>query len=313
MVNGVEVLNQKSGKNFTMIHGDCCEAIKGIPDNSLHYSIYSLPFASLYTYSASDRDMGNCSDYEEFFTHYRFLVKELLRVIKPGRLVSVHCMNLPTTMQHHGYIGLQDFRGDIIREHVNAGFVYHSEVCIWKCPVVAVTRTKALGLLHKQITKDSCRSRMGIPDYVCTFRKPGENDEPVSGTFDRWIGDDSFIQKGNLSIDIWQKYASPVWMDINPTRTLQYMHAKDQNDERHIAPLQLDVIERCLELWSNEGDTVLSPFCGIGSEGYCSILAKRRFVGIELKESYFKIACQNLQNAESKLDIDSRQFSLTLE
>lgn len=284
-----------------MFHGDCCEVIQGLPSGGIDYTIFSPPFASLYTYSNSDRDMGNSRDYEEFWTHFRFLIRELFRVMATGRLVSVHCMNLPTTIQHHGEIGIQDFRGDIIRQFVADGFIYHSEVCIWKDPVTAMQRTKALGLLHKQITKDSCMSRMGIPDYVCTFRKPGKNGKPVDGRLTHFAGDmDTFSNDGDLSIDIWQRYASPVWMDINPSRTLQYRSAREHEDERHICPLQLDVIERCLQLWSKEGDIVLSPFAGIGSEGYVAVSTERRFVGIELKQSYYEQACRNLAAADDK-------------
>jgi hypothetical protein len=284
-----------------MFHGDCCEVIKGIPSGSIDFTVFSPPFASLYTYSNSDRDMGNSRDYDEFWGHFSFLIDQLERVTASGRLVSVHCMNLPTTIQHHGEIGIQDFRGDIIRAFVCAGFIYHSEVCIWKDPVTAMQRTKALGLLHKQIVKDSCMSRMGIPDYVCTFRKPGTNEKPVAGRLEHFAGDKSmFHNEGDLSIDIWQRYASPVWMDINPSNTLQYRSARENEDERHICPLQLDVIERCLQLWSREGDVVLSPFAGIGSEGYVSVLLGRQFVGIELKQSYYEQAVRNLASAEDK-------------
>jgi hypothetical protein len=293
------VIDQSAGKNWQLYNGDCVEVVGGLPDESVGFSVFSPPFASLYTYSNSERDMGNCSSYDEFWHQFRFLIKELYRVTKPGRLVSVHCMNLPTTKSHHGHIGIQDFRGDIIREFEESLFIYHSEVCIWKDPVTAMQRTKALGLLHKQIVKDSCMSRQGIPDYVCTFRKPGENPEPVAGEFDHFAGDQStFRSEGRFSIDVWQRYASPVWMDINPSNTLQYTTARDEEDERHICPLQLDVIERCLQLWSNPGDVVLSPFAGIGSEGYVSVTQGRRFVGVELKPSYYRIAAQNLARAE---------------
>jgi hypothetical protein len=282
-----------------MYHGDCCEVIKGIPDGGIDYTIFSPPFASLYTYSNSDRDMGNSRDYEQFWGHFSFLIHELARVTATGRLCSVHCMNLPTTITHHGEIGIRDFRGDIIRAFVADGFIYHSEVCIWKDPVTMMQRTKALGLLHKQLTKDSCMSRQGIPDYVCTFRKPGSNAKPVEGTLKTFVGDQStFSNDGNMSIDIWQRYASPVWMDINQSRTLQYRSARENEDERHICPLQLDVIERCLQLWSKKDDVVLSPFAGIGSEGYVAVETGRKFVGIELKQSYYEQACRNLVAAE---------------
>lgn len=293
----MDVLAQKSGESWTAYNGDCVEVVASMPTNSIGFSVYSPPFASLYTYSDSERDMGNCKNNEEFFDHYRFLIREILRCTKPGRLSSVHCMNLPTSKAKHGYIGIEDFRGEIIRAHLAEGWIYHSEVVIWKDPVTAMQRTKALGLLHKQICKDSCMSRQGIPDYVCTFRKPGDNPDPVSGELGKWAGDDSFRSQGRLSIDLWQRYASPVWMDINPSRTLQKGSAREDKDERHICPLQLDVIERCLMLWSNPGDVVLSPFMGIGSEGYVAVQEGRKFVGVELKKSYWKQACANLAGA----------------
>lgn len=288
------------GDNWTMALGDCVEFVGKMKKDSVGYCIFSPPFASLYTYSASNRDMGNCRDYDEFSTHFKYLVTHLHEVMMPGRLVSFHCMNLPTSKSHHGYIGLQDFRGDLIRCFIEAGFIFHSEVCIWKDPVTAMQRTKALGLLHKQVVKDSCMSRQGVPDYLVTMRKPGENAEPVEGELDRWIGDESFRSEGRLSIDLWQRYASPVWMDINPSRTLQKESAREEKDERHICPLQLDVIERAMELWSNPGDLVLSPFGGIGSEGYVAVMNGRRFIGVELKASYWKQACANLKAAEQE-------------
>lgn len=295
-------LNQEHGTDWTLYNGDCVEVAKGLPDESVGFSVFSPPFASLYVYSNSERDMGNSSDYAEFWGHFGYLVDELYRVLKPGRLVSVHCMNYPTTKQREGHIGLMDFRGDVIRMYQESGFIYHSEVCVWKDPVVQMQRTKAIGLLHKQVKKDSCMSRQALPDYVCTFRKPGENPDPVAGEFDHFAGDQSqFKNTGNLSIDIWQKYASPVWMDINPSNTLQFRMARAENDERHICPLQLDVIERCLQLWSNPGDIVLSPFAGIGSEGYVSIKHERKFVGVELKESYFNTAVSHLRAAEVEM------------
>lgn len=296
-----QVIDQQIGKSWTAYNADCCEAVAALPDNSIDFSVFAPPFASLYVYSDSERDMGNCKTHEEFFAHFSFLVGELLRVTNHGRLCSVHCMNLPTSKVRDGEIGIRDFRGEIIRCFESAGWIYHSEVCIWKDPVVAMQRTKALGLLHKQLTKDSCMSRQGIPDYVCTFRKPGVNPKPVAGELDYFAGDKSTFQStGRLSIDIWQRYASPVWMDINQTRTLQYQTAREQNDERHICPLQLDVIERCIQLWSNPGDVVLSPFMGIGSEGYVAVKTGRKFVGVELKPSYFKVAVDNLRSAEAE-------------
>lgn len=210
-------------------------------------------------------------------------------------MVSIHCMNLPTTKQHHGFIGIEDFRGDIIRLFQKNKFIYHSEVCIWKDPVIAMQRTKAIGLLHKQVVKDSCMSRQGIPDYLVTMKKPGVNLEPVHGEFDHFCGDMSmFKSEGRLSIDIWQRYASPVWMDIDPGNTLQYMSARHEKDERHICPLQLDVIHRGLQLWTNPGDTVFTPFMGIGSEVYESVKLGRKGIGFELKDSYFDVAKSNM-------------------
>lgn len=286
-----------------MYQGDCVELVQSIANDRVGFTIYSPPFASLYTYSDSERDMGNCKDDQEFIEHYKFLIAQIYRVTQPGRLTSVHCMNLPTSKAKNGYIGIRDFRGEIIRAHEECGWIYHSEVCIWKDPVTAMQRTKALGLLHKQIVKDSCMSRQGIPDYVCTFRKPGENTNPVSGELGYWVGDKSFKSEGRLSIDLWQRYASPVWMDINPSRTLQKQSAREEKDERHICPLQLDVIERCMMLWSNPGDIVLSPFAGIGSEGYVALQMERKFIGIELKASYYRQACLNLVGAEKQTEL----------
>jgi DNA modification methylase len=282
----MNVLNQEITGNFAAYNADCVDVVQGLPDNSIHYSIFSPPFASLYTYSASDRDMGNCRDADAFYQHFIFLVIQLYRVLKPGRLVSFHCMNLPTSKERDGFIGVRDFRGELIRMFQDAGFIFHSEVCIWKDPVTAMQRTKALGLLHKTIRKDSSMSRQGIPDYLVTMRKPGENDEPISHTHDQF------------PVSLWQKYASPVWMDVNPSDTLQKESAREHDDERHICPLQLQVIQRGLDLWSNPGDTILSPFMGIGSEGYVSLKMGRKFVGAELKPSYYGQAVKNLRSAE---------------
>lgn len=296
-----KVIEQNHGKAWAAYNGDCVEVSRTLPDDSVGFSVFSPPFASLYTYSNSERDMGNCKNDEEFFCHFGFLIMELFRITKPGRLCSVHCMNLPTSKARDGWIGIRDFRGDIIRAFQSKGWLYASEVCIWKDPVTAMQRTKALGLLHKQLVKDSCMSRQGIPDYVCTFRKPGENPEPVAGQMEYFAGDPSMFQNsGNLSIDIWQRYASPVWMDIKPSRTLQKESAREDDDERHICPLQLDVIERCIQLWSNPGDVVFSPFAGIGSEGYVAVKMGRKFIGIELKPAYFKQAISNLAEAEQQ-------------
>lgn len=296
----MKTIKQHSGQNWQAYNGDCCEVIEGIPSETIGFSVFSPPFASLYTYSNSDRDMGNCKNDDEFFQHFGFLIEQLFRVTMPGRNCSVHCMNLPTSKARDGEIGIKDFRGEIIRAFEAKGWIYHSEVCIWKDPVTAMQRTKALGLLHKQIVKDSCMSRQGIPDYLVTFRKPGVNPKPVAGELERWVGDNSFQSTGRLSIDLWQRYASPVWMDINPSRTLQRESAREEKDERHICPLQLDVIERAMLLWSSPGDVVLSPFMGIGSEGYVAVGMDRKFVGIELKPSYYNQAVENLRAIESE-------------
>jgi len=290
----------ESGDGWTCHLGDCVEVARDMDDESIDYSIFSPPFASLYTYTDLVQDMGNSRN-GEFMEHFGYLVKELYRVLRSGRLVSFHCMNLPTSKAHHGYIGLRDFRGALIRIFEDAGFIYHSEVVIWKDPVTAMQRTKALGLLHKQIKKDSAMSRQGIPDYLVTMRKPGENTKPIEGEFDHFEGED-FESKGRFSIDVWQRYASPVWMDINPSDTLQKASARDDKDERHIAPLQLQVIHRALQIWTGDDDLVFSPFAGIGSEGYESLRMGRRFVGSELKESYWRQACANLRSVEEYVD-----------
>lgn len=280
------VINQETGEAFAAYHGDCVEVTRQLPDSSIHFSVFSPPFASLYTCSASDRDMGNSKTEEEFETHFRFLIAELFRVTIPGRLVSIHCMDLPASKERDGFIGIKDFRGDLVRAMQSLGWIYHSCVTIWKDPVTAMQRTKALGLLHKQIKKDSAMSRQGIPDYVVTFRKPGVNPEPVTHTNE------------TFPVRLWQQYASPVWMDINPSETLQHRSAREHEDERHICPLQLEVIRRCIRLWSNPGDVVLSPFMGIGSEGHVALEEGRRFVGVELKESYYRQAVANLINVK---------------
>lgn len=291
----MKVLNQTISDKFAMYHADCVEVAKSLPDESIDYSVFSPPFSSLYTYSNSDRDMGNSNSDEQFWTHFKFLIKELHRVLRSGRNISLHVMNLPTSKQNHGYIGIRDFRGDVIRAFQEVGFIYHSEVTVWKDPVVAMQRTKALGLLWKTIKKDSAMSRQGIPDYVVTFRKDGENTKPISHTAEEF------------SVDEWQRLASPCWMDIKQSNTLNKKLARDEEDERHIAPLQLDLIHRCLRLWSAKGDVVFSPFAGIGSEGWVSLQLGRNFIGSELKESYYKIAAQNLLQAE-KLEMDEPTY-----
>jgi len=364
-----QVIAQHITDNFALYNGDSCEVLQGIPDATIGYGIHSPPFASLYTYSASERDLGNCPDYATFAKHYDFIIKQLFRLTKPGRLHSIHCMDLPTSKANHGYIGLIDFPGIIIKAFQDAGWIYHSRVAIWKDPVTAMQRTKALGLLHKQIVKDSAMSRQGIPDTLLTFRKPGENLDPIAGDLvakgdkpDYWIQDvrvcapfengfrnargDWDVEKndgcgreyhygeqycsycgnklsprgkhpqiGNdpsrAPIDIWQRLASPVWMDINPSDTLQRESAREEEDERHICPLQLEVIRRCMELWSDPNDTILTPFAGIGSELYVALGGKcqsgaflptrRKAIGIELKESYYKQAVANCLRAEKQM------------
>lgn len=277
----MNVKNQYVDDRMALYHGDSCEVLTEIPSDSIHFEIYSPPFASLYTYSNSERDLGNSKNKHEFYEHFEYIVKELYRVLMPGRLMAVHCMNLPTSKSRDGFIGIDDFRGDLIRLFENAGYIYHSEVCIWKDPVIAMQRTKALGLLHKQIKKDSSMCRQGIPDYLVVMRKPGDNPEPITHT------NESF------PVDIWQKYASPIWTDINPSDTLQYRSARDNEDEKHICPLQLTVIRRALNLWTNPDDVVLTPFMGIGSEVVTALENGRRAVGVELKDSYYKQAEKN--------------------
>ena len=290
----MKVLNQHQSDRFTAYHGDCIDVLRGLPDESIHYSVFSPPFASLYTYSASPRDMGNCRDDDEFMAHFRYLIPELLRVTKPGRLLSFHCMLMPTSKTRHGFIGLRDFRGELIRAFVECGWIHHSEVVIWKDPVTAMQRTKALGLLHKTIRKDSSMSRQGIPDYLITMRKPGENaiEERIEHTAEEF------------PVSLWQRYASPVWHDIRPNDTIQFRSAREDADERHICPLQLGVIRRALMLWTNPGDTVLSPFMGIGSEGHVALEQGRRFIGAELKASYYQQAVRNLIAIENPAQAD---------
>ena len=269
----MNVLEQVIENKYAIYNGDSCEIVRAIPDNSIHYTIFSPPFASLYTYSNSDRDMGNSKG------------DELYRVTMPGRLLSFHCMDLPLMKERDGVIGLKDFPAIIRNIFEDCGFIYHSKVTIWKNPVTEMQRTKALGLLHKQIRKDSAMNRQGIPDYIVTMRKPGDNPERISHTPE------------TFPVDVWQNYASPVWMDIRQSDTLQKKSARDDKDERHICPLQLEVIQRCVELWTNPNDIVLDPFVGIGSVPYTAVKMGRRGIGVELKESYYKQAVNNLEIA----------------
>ena len=319
------VLDQVQGEQFSLYHGDCVEGMRGVPDNSVDYSIFSPPFASLYTYSNSERDMGNVLTHSDFFAQYRYLIAEQMRITKPGRLLSFHCMLLPTTKQRDGFIGLADFRGDLIRAYQDAGFIFHSEVVIWKDPVTSMQRTKALGLLYKQLRKDSAMSRQGIPDYLITMRKPGDNPDPVTKDaaeypVDEWqqvaspvwnYGENDppvkqFIDwikqffRRPEDLPVAQRFPDPVWFDINPSETLQYRSAREFQDERHICPLQLEIIRRGIRLWTNPGDVVMSPFAGIGSELVVALEMGRRAVGFELKKSYYEQARRNCQAAEAK-------------
>ena len=323
------VVSQVVNDNYAIYQGDACELVRGVPGDSIHFGIHSPPFEGLYKFSNYDRDISN-NDGPQFWEHYAFLISELYRVTMPGRLHSVHVMNLPKSKIRHGHIGMRDFRGEVVRAYEDAGWIFHSEVCIWKDPVVAQQRTKSIRLLHKQLVKDSAISGQGLADYVVTFRKPGDNPEPISGLLDAWVGSEpagdgawrtSVSEHGVdisreaydhhaaqtraegrepwpfqtwVSVLVWQRYASPVWMDINQTRTLQYRGGRDAADEQHISPLQLDVIERCIALWSNPGDTVLTPFLGIGSEVYAAVEMGRRGIGFELKPSYFRQAVRNI-------------------
>lgn len=311
----INCLDQVVNDKYAIYNADCFEAIRAVPSESVDFGVHSPPFSGLYKFSNSDRDLSN-SEGDQFYEHYAFLIQELLRVTKPGRLHSVHVMQLPMTKIRDGAIGMRDFRGEVIRAYEDAGWIFHSEVCIWKDPVVAQQRTKSIRLLHAQIVKDSSISGQGLADYVVTFRKPGDNQVPISEGFDRYIGEPTdepdrskytmpMDNRNWYSIEIWQRYASPVWMDIRQTRTLQYRGAREEQDEQHISPLQLDVIERCIDLWSNPGDVVLTPFLGIGSEVYSAVEMGRFGIGFELKTSYFNQAVKNIavldNNVQEKL------------
>lgn len=306
-----QVINQYVSDRVSIYNGDSVEVLKGLPEGSVHYSIFSPPFASLYTYSNSDRDMGNSTNDAEFYEHFEYLIAELYRVIMPGRLVSVHCMDIPKMKSRDGVIGLKDFPGQIIRAFEAVGFIYHSRVVVWKDPLVEATRTKALGLMHKQLCKDSAMCRMGLPDYVLTFRKPGDNPDRIEHLdgLKRFYGEDEpegvkelrpdpepelveakkkYNTQPVYSHQVWRRYASPVWMDIRQSNTLNKAAARGEKDERHICPLQLDLIARCLELWTNPNDIVLDPFAGIGSVPVVALQMGRRALGFELKESYYR-------------------------
>jgi len=296
----MNIINQHHGQRFSLYHADCVEVAKSLPDESVGYSVFSPPFSNLFTYSNSDRDMGNSKTDEEFFTHFSFLIKDLYRIMKKGRLVSIHCMNIPAMKERDGYIGVKDFRGDIIRAFQREGFIYHSEVLIWKNPLLEATRTKALGLLHKQLCKDSSMSRQGLPDYIVTMRKEGDNQDFIKHDegFSQYFGSGDFKDGSVLSHEIWRRYASPVWWDIRQNYTLNTELAKEHSSERHICPLQHDTINRCLALWSNPEDIVFTPFLGIGSEVFNAVKMGRIGIGAELKESYFNCAVENCEKAE---------------
>lgn len=281
------VMGQTVSDRFAIYNDDCVEMMRRLPARSVDYSIFSPPFASLYTYSNSPHDLGNVRTYAEFFDHFTFVVDGLRHAMKPGRNVSIHCMTYPTSKERDGVIGLRDFRGDLIRAFERGGFVFHAEAVIWKDPVTQMQRTKAMGLLHKTVRENAAMSRMGIPDYLVTMRAPGEAPERVTH------------DPAQFPVSRWQKIASPVWMDIDPSDTLQYRSAREHDDERHICPLQLEVIRRGIELWTNPGDIVLSPFTGIGSEGYTALQMGRKFIGAELKQSYYQQAARNLYNANN--------------
>jgi DNA modification methylase len=300
----VNVLAQESGNGWVAFNADSVEALCSLESGSVGLSVFSPPYLSLYVYSAHERDLGNCRNEREFWQHYSYILSELLRVTKPGRIVAVDCMNVPAMKERDGYIGLKDFRGELIRRHVEAGFIFHSEHCAWKDPLLEATRTKALGLMHKQLCKDSTMSRAGIPQYLLAFRKPGDNPDPVAHPNGlEWFTGEEAPTTGNLSHERWRRYASPVWTDIDFTNTLNVQAARSPEDERHVCPMSLDMIDRALELWSKPGDVVLSPFMGIGSEGYAALRKGRRFVGCELKESYFRQAVKNLSVANKQTSL----------
>lgn len=306
----MNVFKETVTDKYSIYNADCVEVSTSFPDESIDFSIFSPPYVSLYVYSNSVRDMGNNKDDKQFYQHFSILVDQLFRIMKKGRIVAVDCMNVPAMKERDGYIGLKDFRGDLIRMFIEKGFIFHSEHCMWKDPLIEATRTKALGLMHKQLCKDSTMSRAGIPQYLLAFRKPGVNEFPVYNEkgLEYFIGENG-PTKGTLSHERWRRYASPVWMDIDFSNTLNARVARDSRDERHVCPMSMDIIGRGVQLWSKEGDVVFSPFMGIGSEGYVSLEMKRRFVGVELKESYYDQSEKNLRQAASmQQDLFSGDF-----
>jgi DNA modification methylase len=295
------VKDQLIKENYAIYNGDCVEVTKMLPENSIDMALFSPPFADLYCYSDMPEDMGNSKGYDQFFSHFTFLTEQLFRIMKPGRLCVVHCIDIPAMKERDGYIGLKDFPGDIIRNYMSAGFIYHSRHVIWKDPLIEATRTKALGLMHKQLMKDSSKCRAGLPDYLLAFRKPGENAVPISHEqgLQKYAGKNDPGGSGlERNHNIWRAYASPVWMDIRQTNTLNARAARDSKDEKHICPLQLDVIERACVMWSNPGEVILTPFMGVGSEVYGAIINGRKAIGAELKPSYYRQAIRNLDAAQ---------------
>ncbi len=294
------VKEQTITDRYALYCGDSCDVLKTLPEKSIDFSMFSPPFADLYCYSDNPADLGNCRTYDEFFTHFAFIISELYRLIRPGRLCAVHCIDIPAMKERDGYIGLKDFPGDIIRAFLSVGFIYHSRTIIWKDPLIEATRTKALGLMHKQLCKDSAICRAGLPDYLLAFRVPGDNVSPIShpAGLSKYCGRKDPGETGiKRSHNIWRAYASPVWMDIRQTRTLNARIARDPEDEKHLCPLQLDVIERACVLWSNPGEVVLTPFMGVGSECYGAVINDRKAIGIELKPSYYRQAVKNMAEA----------------
>lgn len=314
---GALVCAEYEAENLHIYNADCVDILANLPDDETDFSIFSPPFASLYTYSAAVRDMGNVRSHSEFFDGFEFMLRELFRVTAPGRNMSQHVMALPTSKVRDGHIGLTDFPGQVIDVARRVGWIWHSRVVIRKDPVTAMQRTKALGLLHKQILKDSCMSRMGIPDEVLTFRKPGENAKPVNharqdfpvSTWQQWAEPTWVITDEPQDLSFLDQLSSLYWDDINPSDTLQHRSAREHDDEKHICPLQLEVIRRCVRMWSNPGDTVLSPYMGIGSEGYVALQEGRKFVGAELKRSYYEQAKRNLQSATAQLSLFDRKVA----
>ncbi len=290
MTPQIEALDAHTTDDWAMYNGDCVEVVRQLPDKSVDFQVFSPPFANVYLYSDSTRDMGNCDSEAEFMQHYRFLAKELYRTLRPGRLCAVHCKDTVRYKGAHGRAGMHDLPGDLVREMERAGFQYHCRVTVWKDPVEEQRKTKNHGLLYKQLRKDSSFSRVGMPEYVLLFRRWAEEDREVDDV--RPVGH----TRETFPLERWQQWASPVWMDVRHTDVLNVRAARDDRDERHMCPLSLDLIQRCVRLWSNAGDVVLSPFGGVGSEGVGALRAGRRFIGVELKPSYYRQAVKNLES-----------------